>query len=123
WASFSGNRPAPAAPPAWVRPAACRNSRRYRASSASSRAAPASANARPASRRSPRTAGRAPRPAGSRTRSRRFLEADAVACQEGEQRQQGQAEDGEVIAVDAREEMRPQAFELVGADRGQHVLA
>ena len=43
--------------------------------------------------------------------------------QEGEQRQQRQAEDGEVVALDPAEEMRAQPLELVGADRGAHGLA
>ena len=34
-----------------------------------------------------------------------------------EQRQQRQAEDGEVVALDPLEELRAQALELIGADR------
>ena len=52
-----------------------------------------------------------------------MLQADAMLCQEDQQRQQGQAEHGEVIAFDAAKKMRAQPLELVGADRGAYGLS
>src|SRR5216683_2376900 len=46
-----------------------------------------------------------------------------MAAQEVEQRQQRQAEDREIIALDALEQLRTQAFELIDADRGERVVA
>src|SRR5437868_2215229 len=42
------------------------------------------------------------------------------AAQEGEQRQQRQAENGEMVAFDALEQMHAQSFELVSADACCH---
>ena len=47
----------------------------------------------------------------------------AVAAQEIEQRQQRQAEYGEVVALDPREELHAEPFEPIGADRAEDVRA
>src|SRR5205814_1303570 len=46
-----------------------------------------------------------------------------LAAQKGKQRQQRQAEDGEMIALDAVEQMHPEPFELISADAGGYRLA
>ena len=47
----------------------------------------------------------------------------AMLAQRGEQRQQRQAENGEIVAVDLVEELDAEPFDLVGADGGQRRLA
>ena len=46
-----------------------------------------------------------------------------LAAQESKQRQQRQAENREMIALDALEQMHAEPFELIGADAGRHGLA
>ena len=43
-------------------------------------------------------------------------------AQEVQQRKQGQSENGEKIAVDLAEQLRAEAFELIGADRAAGVF-
>ena len=47
----------------------------------------------------------------------------ALAPQGVEQRQQGKAQDGKIIAVDFLEQLDAESFELIGADGAQHLLA
>ena len=46
-----------------------------------------------------------------------------LAAQECKQRQQRQAENREMIALDALEQMHAQPFELIGADAGRDGVA
>src|SRR3546814_4876880 len=73
-----------------------------------------------------------PVPYTTRVRSRRrpasfptapSIHHHAMAAKEAQQRQQRQTEDGEIVALDPAEELRPEPFELIGADRQKGIVA
>src|SRR6185436_13020233 len=66
------------------------------------------------------------RPFASANRvSKAFMmpKADAMTGEEGQERQQRQAEDGEIVAFDLAEQVRADALKAIGADRGGHAVA
>src|SRR5438046_10725420 len=60
---------------------------------------------------------------GGRQRAARSRGEAAVRAQKGEQRQERQTQNGEMVALDLLEQLHPGALELIAADARRHRLA